>query len=74
MIIKKFRVNGRIRAYIEENGKGKYLTCTGKPSDYSCLSWEYDTLEEAERSAIEFINNLMSWKDSTKKVLLEMGV
>lgn len=42
----KFRVGRKIVAYIREDD-GKYIACTGKPSDRQVLSWEYTLLENA---------------------------
>ena len=55
-ILKIWKFNRRIRYYIVKDGNS-YMVCTGKPSDLSCLSWSYDTLEEAERNLNILANN-----------------
>lgn len=41
-------VNNKINGYIKFSPlKAKYIVCSGKPSDKTCFSWEYDTIIEA---------------------------
>jgi len=56
MIIKKFKKNRKIVCYIEEF-KNKFTVKTGKPSDSSCISWQYDCLPLAENTAAEYFQN-----------------
>ncbi len=51
-----FKSNRKIIAYIRENAKG-FVLCTGKPSDMTCLSWQYSTLQEAKITAVEYTEN-----------------
>lgn len=37
--------------------KRQVFVCTGKPSDVSCLSWEYKSLTDAEKTAEEYFRN-----------------
>lgn len=55
-MIKAYRHNRRIVCYIKQSG-AIYKVCTGKPSDAFCISWNYTTKEEAERTAEEYFNN-----------------
>lgn len=36
---------------------GRYTASTGKPSDACCISWKYDNLKDAEKTAEEYIKN-----------------
>ena len=56
MIVKTYKLKKRIICYIRQ-GKDKFFVCTGKPSDASCLSWQYSTLTDAEKTAKEFFRN-----------------
>ena len=35
----------------------KFLVCTGKPSDGSCISWTYDNFDDAKYTAEEYLRN-----------------
>lgn len=56
MIVKIYKHKRRIICYIRQE-KGKFFVCTGKPSDVSCLSWQYENLTDAEKTAEEFFRN-----------------
>lgn len=56
MIAKIYRHKRRIICYIRQE-KDKFFVCTGKPSDISCLSWEYKSLTDAENTAKEYFMN-----------------
>lgn len=56
MIVKSFKLKKRIICYIRQD-KDKFFVCTGKSSDISCLSWEYSTLKDAEKTAEEYFKN-----------------
>ena len=61
MILKKFKHNRKIICYIEQY-KNTYSVKTGKPSDDSCLSWRYDNLKDAEKTASEYFENYTNKK------------
>ena len=61
MIVKTYKLKKRIICYICKE-KDKFLVCTGKPSDISCLSWEYKNLTDAEKTAKEFFRNYTNRK------------
>ena len=56
MIVKTYKLKKRIICYIQQE-KDKFFVCTGKPSDISCLSWEYENLTDAEKTAEEYFRN-----------------
>jgi hypothetical protein len=57
--MKIYRFKRAIICYIKQVNNG-YKVCTGKPSDAFCISWYYDSLEEAERTAQEYFDNYTS--------------
>lgn len=57
MIIKTYKNKRRIICYIIQTAAGAFKVCTGKPSDSECISWKYNTLEEAESTAEEYFIN-----------------
>lgn len=60
MVIKLYKNNKKTVCYIRFYEKtNTYIVCTGKPSDVSCLSWEYDNLASAENTANEYVCNLL---------------
>ena len=59
MLLKKYTYKKRIICYTEEY-KGIYSVKTGKPSDTSCLSWQYDNLEDAKKTASEYFDNYIN--------------
>lgn len=56
MIVKTYKYNRRTICYVSEF-KGRYTVSTGKPSDAYCISWKYDNLKDAEKTAEEYIKN-----------------
>ena len=56
MIVKTYKLKKRIICYIRQE-KDKLFVCTGKPSDISCLSWQYENLTDAEKTAEEYFRN-----------------
>ena len=56
MIVKAYKLKKRIICYIQQE-KDKFFVCTGKPSDVSCLSWQYENLTDAEKTAEEYFRN-----------------
>lgn len=56
MIVKTYKLKKRIICYIRQD-KDKFFVCTGKPSDVSCLSWQYENLTDAEKTAEEYFRN-----------------
>ena len=61
MIVKTYKLKKRIICYIRQE-KDKLFVCTGKPSDISCLSWQYENLTDAEKTAEEFFRNYANRK------------
>lgn len=61
MIVKSYKHKRRIICYIRQD-KDKFSVCTGKPSDISCLSWEYKNLTDAEKTAKEYFMNYTNRK------------
>jgi hypothetical protein len=59
--LKVFKHNRKIICYIKEF-KGIYYVNTGKPSDANCISWTYNNIQEAEKTANEFFTNYTSKK------------
>lgn len=55
-IIKTYKHNKKTVCYIKENNN-IYSVCTGNPSDVSCLSWKYNDLNEAIKTANEYFEN-----------------
>lgn len=55
-----YKKNRRIICYIQANKKG-WEVCTGKPSDASCLSWQYDNLKDAEKTANEYLKEALTY-------------
>lgn len=46
-----------INGYIRYNPfKNNYSVCTGKPSDRTCLSWEYDNIKSAVDCLVDYSN------------------
>ena len=43
--------------YIDEYDNGTFKVKTGKPSDAVCISWTYESRENAVASAVESFNN-----------------
>lgn len=56
MTVKLYKHNRRVICYITEY-KGRYTVSTGKPSDICCISWKYDNLKDAEKTAEEYSKN-----------------
>lgn len=56
MIVQTLKSNRKIVCYIKQFDD-IFIVCTGKPSDISCISWQYDNIEEAQKTANEFFNN-----------------
>lgn len=56
MDITTYKQGKKIVCYIKHYDK-KHIVCTGKPSDLSCLSWQYDNIEDAEKTANEYFIN-----------------
>ena len=54
----RFKVGRKIKGYVIEDG-GKYKFKTGKPSDVSCFSWEYDLIENAILLAHDYMRKLV---------------
>lgn len=54
--IQKFKKGRKEIGYIKQSYKG-FKFCTGKPSDVSCLSWNYKNYNDALFTANEFVNN-----------------
>jgi len=63
MLIETFKHNKKIVCYISKynsnftNYEDKFVLSTDKPSDRTCLSWNYENLEDAKKIAIEYVNN-----------------
>ena len=58
----------KIVCYIEcYEDKNKYIVKTGKPSDTSCCSWEYNNLIEADMTAIAYMVNYCSLSKDLSK-------
>jgi len=55
-VINILKQGNRIVCYVRRDGN-VYSACTGKPSDETCISWQYKTRSEAEKTAREFFNN-----------------
>ena len=55
-VINILKQGNRIICYVRRDGN-IYSACTGKPSDETCISWQYKTRAEAEKTAREFFNN-----------------
>lgn len=70
MIIRTYKHKNKIICYITENQNGTFNVCTGKPSDASCLSWQYKTIYEAMATATEYMANYLEsinfWKEGTQ--------
>lgn len=58
-MIKLYKNGRRVVCYIQETRNG-WRTCTGKPSDATCLAWHYETRAEAEKTAAEYLANYCS--------------
>ena len=43
--------------YIDEYDNGTFKVKTGKPSDAVCISWTYESRENAVATAVESFNN-----------------
>ena len=56
MIYKTYKNKNKIICYITKNNN-VFKVCTGKPSDASCLSWQYSTEFEAIATATEYFTN-----------------
>lgn len=62
-VIKQYQSDGKTLCYITySNGeytsfKDEYKVKTGKPSDTNCLSWKYDNISDAEKTAQEYADN-----------------
>ncbi len=54
-----YRYKKQIICYIQESKTG-YFVKTGKPSDKTCISWKYDTLEDAQTLANEYYVNYIN--------------
>tara|TARA_R110002020_G_scaffold334555_2_gene549800 strand:- start:10217 stop:10426 length:210 start_codon:yes stop_codon:yes gene_type:complete len=63
MIIEKFKHNNKTICYISKynsnftNNEDKFVVSTGKPSDRSCLSWNYENLQDAKNTANKYVKN-----------------
>lgn len=63
MLLKTYKHKKRIICYISKYNsnftdyKDKFVVSTGKPSDRSCLAWQYTNLKDAEKTANEYFNN-----------------
>ena len=55
-----FKHKNRIICYVRQISETKFTTCTGKPSDVSCISWNYDNKQDALFTANEFLNNYIN--------------
>ena len=64
-IYRTYKNKNKIICYITENN-GIYKVCTGKPSDASCLSWQYKTEFEAIATATEFFTNYIKPLEALK--------
>lgn len=51
-----FKKGQKIICYIKHFAN-KYVVCTGKPSDPTCISWEYEDYEDAAKTAKQYFNN-----------------
>lgn len=61
MIIKEYKNNKKTICYISKinyAGKDIFFVSTGKPSDKSCISWRYDSLDKAINTALEYFENI----------------
>ena len=58
-MIKLYKNNRKTICYIKQVANG-FRVCTGKPSDSSCLSWYYDNITDAERTANEYFLNYIN--------------
>lgn len=56
MLVEVYKKERKIICYIKQNANG-FIVCTGKPSDASCLSWQYNNIQEAQKTAKEYFNN-----------------
>ena len=64
MLLKEYKNKKKIVCYIltyERDNKKIFKVCTGKPSDASCISWTYDNLENAQRTAQEYLDNTINF-------------
>ena len=54
-----YKIGRKVHAYIEVSDDGHaWHVSTGKPSDFSCLSWgPFATKEQAEAQARKYMNN-----------------
>jgi len=59
-MLKKYTHNRKIVCYIIATKNG-FQVKTGKPSDSSCISWDYETMEQAEKTAEEYFNNRINF-------------
>ena len=55
-ILTTYKHKGKIICYIKHY-ENKHVVCTGKPSDISCISWNYTNLIEAKATANEYFQN-----------------
>lgn len=53
--------SGKILCYIRQLSDGKYKTCTGKPSDASCISWTYDNIDAARATAHDYAHQMLKF-------------
>lgn len=56
MTITLFKQDRKVLCYIRHY-ENKHIVCTGRPSDITCISWQYDNLQDAEKTAKEYFNN-----------------
>lgn len=54
-----YKKENRIICYIN-CFNDKFIVCTGKPSDHSCIAWTYDNLKSAKNTAAEYYINYIN--------------
>lgn len=60
MRVRSYKLNGRYVCYIMRYDDTRYIVKTGRPSDRTCLSWEYTSLLEADVQATSYLFNHVS--------------
>ncbi|MBB3125248.1 hypothetical protein FHS04_002792 [Mesoflavibacter sabulilitoris] len=58
-VIQTFKHKNKVIVYIKTEKRG-FKVCTGKPSDRTCISWDYDNYNAAMLTAIEYFTNFIS--------------
>lgn len=64
MIIKEYKNGKKTICYISSIRAGQrdlFFVCTGSPKDKQCLSWKYETMADAERTAQEYFENTINF-------------